>query len=287
MPVPFRFETCGLPTALSDTCNVPVLVPVWVGVNATLMVQLALEVKFAWHVVEETLKSPVVEMETFLSITFWLFLRVNVFAALFVPTLVGEYVALAGVNVAWALPVPDSDTVCGLFVALSVIESVPVRDPVWVGLKVTLIAQLLPAARVLPQLFVCEKSPLVAMLLMSSVALPPLVSVAVFAALFASTMTVPNERALGDTLMPVTCGSTVRLTEVEPVKLPDMPEMVIALVPKVAEPLAVKVNVLVVAAGFGLNPAVTPLGSPEADSVTLPLNPPPSVIVMVVVAVLP
>lgn len=100
LPVPFRLEVCGLPTALSDTCNVPVKVPVWVGANTTLMVQLALEVRLVWQVVEVTLNSPVVEIETFLSITFWLFLRVNVFAELFVPTLVDEYVAVAGVNVA-------------------------------------------------------------------------------------------------------------------------------------------------------------------------------------------
>jgi len=88
-------------------------------VNVTLIVQLALEVRVAWQVVEETLKSPVVEIMTFLRSTFWLFLSVNVFVALFVPTFWGAYVALAGVNVACALPVPDNDTVCGLFEALS------------------------------------------------------------------------------------------------------------------------------------------------------------------------
>jgi len=83
------------------------------------MVQSALEVNCDAQVVEVTLNGPVVEIEMFLSITFWLFLRVNVFAALDFPTTVAEYVALAGVNVAWALPVPDSDTVCGLLVPLS------------------------------------------------------------------------------------------------------------------------------------------------------------------------
>ena len=65
MPVPFRLDVCGLFTALSDTCNVPVSTPTPVGVNTTSMVQLALEVNSVWHVVEETLKGPVVEIETF------------------------------------------------------------------------------------------------------------------------------------------------------------------------------------------------------------------------------
>jgi len=49
--------------------------------------------------------------------------------------------------------------------------------------------------------------------------------------------------------------------------------MVTVAVPVVAVALAVSVNVLVVVAGFALNDAVTPLGKPEADKVTLPLKP--------------
>jgi hypothetical protein len=49
--------------------------------------------------------------------------------------------------------------------------------------------------------------------------------------------------------------------------------MVTGIVPMVAVPLAVSVNVLAVLAGFGVNDAVTPLGKPEADKLTLPLNP--------------
>jgi len=57
------------------------------------------------------------------------------------------------------------------------------------------------------------------------------------------------------------------------VKLPDVPVMVTGTVPMAAELLAVSVNVLAVLAGFGLNVAVTPLGRPDADKVTSPLNP--------------
>jgi hypothetical protein len=42
-------------------------------------------------------------------------------------------------NVPFAyLPVPCSGMVCGLFEALSVIVTVPVRNPTWLGVKVTL-----------------------------------------------------------------------------------------------------------------------------------------------------
>lgn len=79
---------------------------------------------------------------------------VNTFAALVVPTVCFAYVALTGVSLAWTLPVPDRDTVCGLVGALSVKVRVPVRVPRAVGVKVTLTMQFFPAASVLPQGFV-------------------------------------------------------------------------------------------------------------------------------------
>ena len=57
------------------------------------------------------------------------------------------------------------------------------------------------------------------------------------------------------------------------VKVPDVPVMVTVTVPVVAALPAVSVNVLVVVVGLGLNDAVTPLGRPEADKLTLPLKP--------------
>jgi len=149
--------------------------------------------------------------------------------------------------------------------------------PTWVGVKVTAIWQLFPAAKVLPQgvLPAAElKAPLVAMLVMSSVTLPPLVSVTVFAVLVSPTTSLLNKREDGDRLTPVASGFTVRLNDAVLVTLPDTPVMVIVVVPKVAEPLAVRVSVLVEVVGFGTNPADTPFGRPEADSVTLPSKPP-------------
>ena len=55
---------------------------------------------------------------------------------------------------ATVVPVPVRLAVCGLFVALSVTVKLPLRVPVAVGAKVTLIVQLAPAATLAPQLFV-------------------------------------------------------------------------------------------------------------------------------------
>jgi hypothetical protein len=54
---------------------------------------------------------------------------------------------------------------------------------------------------------------------------------------------------------------------------PDAPVMVIVAAPVVAVPLAVSVNVLVLAVLLGLKDAVTPLGVPDADKLTLPVKP--------------
>jgi len=66
---------------------------------------------------------------------------------------------------------------------------------------------------------------------------------------------------------------TVRLIVVVFNKMPDDPVMVTVTVPTAADALAVSDNVLVVVAGLGLNDAVTPVGRPEADRVTLPTKP--------------
>ena len=58
--------------------------------------------------------------------------------------------------------------------------------------------------------------------------------------------------------------------------------MVTVNVPVVAEPDAVRVNILLDVAGFVPNVAVTPLGIPDAAKVTLLLNPFAGLIVMVV-----
>lgn len=68
---------------------------------------------------------------------------------------------------------------------------------------------------------------------------------------------------------------------------PDAPETVTVTVPVVALVLAASVNVLVFAVLLGLNDAVTPLGKPDADKLTLPLKPPCGMTEMVLVPLAP
>jgi len=79
----------------------------------------------------------------------------------------------------------------------------------------------------------------------------------------------------------------VRVIVVVSVKLPDVPMIVTVTVPVLAALSAARVNVLVVVAGLGLNDAVTPLGRPDADKLTLPPKPFCGVTVMVLVPLVP
>lgn len=194
----------------------PVLVPLAVGVNVMLILQLLAAASVDPQVVDETAKSPVVEIVMPVRATDCLLAKVNVLAALVVPTVCDGKVKLVGVNVAWAVPVPVSGTVCGLLFALSVIVIAPVRVPVAVGVKVTLILQFAPAASVAPQgfgLVTRAKSPLATMLLMDNVPLPLLVMVTIFPGAVLPTTTAPQVSEVGDSvtapLPPV--GFTVRL----------------------------------------------------------------------------
>jgi hypothetical protein len=71
----------------------------------------------------------------------------------------------------------------------------------------------------------------------------------------------------------VTVVLTVRATVVVWVRAPEVPVIVIVDVPVVAVPLAVSVKTLVAVVGFVPNAAVTPVGKPDADKVTLPVKP--------------
>lgn len=76
---------------------------------------------------------------------------------------------------------------------------------------------------------------------------------------------------------------TVSASVVVAVRLPEVPVMVTVEVPVVAVALAVNVSTLVPVVGLVPNAAVTPLGRPDAASVTLPVNPFRSFTVMVLV----
>ena len=102
---------------------------------------------------------------------------------------------------AGAIPVPVSGTVCGLPAALSVTLTVADRAPVVVGVNVTLMVQLVPAASVEPQPFVCEKSPgfdpARAMLEIFSVADPVLVKTTDWDRLEVPVVCVPKDKLVG------------------------------------------------------------------------------------------
>jgi hypothetical protein len=82
-------------------------------------------------------------------------------------------------------------------------------------------------------------------------------------------------------------GFTVSVIVVVCFVLPEVPVIVTVAAPVVALAVAVKVSLLVVVDGFGLNAAVTPAGRPDAENVTLPLNPLRGATVIVLVPVLP
>jgi hypothetical protein len=78
---------------------------------------------------------------------------------------------------AGAVPVPLSETLCGLPVALSVTVTVPFAAPATVGVKVTLIVHFASEASVAPQVFVSAKLALAAIAEIVRLPLPVLVSV--------------------------------------------------------------------------------------------------------------
>src|SRR5712692_7325165 len=80
---------------------------------------------------------------------------------------------------------------------------------------------------------------------------------------------------------------TVRVSVVVLLKLPEVPVMVTVAVPMVAVLPAVSVKVLVPVVLAGLKEAVTPLGRPEADKLTVPANPFWGVSVIVLVPLAP
>jgi len=80
---------------------------------------------------------------------------------------------------------------------------------------------------------------------------------------------------------------TVRAMVVVADNVPDVPVIVTVEDPVAAVLLAVRVSTLLPVVGFVPNEAVTPLGRPDAASVTLPVNPPTSVTLIVLVPLLP
>jgi hypothetical protein len=117
--------------------------------------------------------------------------RVTVCGALVVPTawevanvtVAGERFAMGA-----ATPVPVSEIVCGLLPALSTKVTEPTALPAVVGVKVTLMVQIPPAATDEPQVLVWAKGPLAVIEPRFRVAVPLLVTVTVCTALVVFTI---------------------------------------------------------------------------------------------------
>jgi hypothetical protein len=216
-------------------------------------------------------KSPVVEMREILRVDFPVFFRVTVLAAPVAPTATLAHEREVGVAVAVVAPAATVRFTVTVWVILpdlpvTIIVAVPIAAfaaAVSVNALVDVVEAGLNAAVTLAGIPVAVSL---------TVPVKPAVGFTVITLcteLPGATVKVPGFAVR----LNVAVDATVRLRVVLAVKLPEIPEIVTVEVPSVAVAVAVKVKVLVDEVGFGLNPAVTPLGKLDALNVGLPLNP--------------
>jgi hypothetical protein len=216
VPVPLRVTVC-VPT-LSTTFRTALLLPGAPGVNEMLMLQVVPAATLAPHVLvaeKSELLVPATLMLVTLSARLPAFARVMTWRAEAAPTGWFGKVRLAGDNAAnAAVPVPDSATLC--VPRLSVRSKVADRVPNDAGVKMMLAAQLAPAARFVPQVFVCEKSPaftpLNAMEAIGNGAVPVFCTVTTCGALDVATGWLENVIAELDRLIPGAAPMPVSVT---------------------------------------------------------------------------
>ena len=173
VPVPVNGIVWGLPGALSVTDRFAVREPVAAGRKVTLMLQFAPAARVAPQVVvlaKSAAFVPVNAMLVMLMVEFPVFDNVTARELLVVLITCTPNASEVGDSCAAGLvPVPLSGTVCGLPLALSVTETEAVRAVADVGLKVTLMVQFAAAARVVPHVLVCAKSPGLAPVIVTAV----------------------------------------------------------------------------------------------------------------------
>jgi len=284
VPFPLSATVCGLLPALSATDSVPVRILEAVGVKVTLMEQLAPAAKVAGLVgqafapVLVAAKSPEAAKELIVKAAVPVLVNVTVIGALVVASSWLPKSRLVGANpTAGAVPFPLSGTVCGLPPALSATDSVPVRAPEAVGVKVTLMEQLAPAAKVaglvghaFAPVLVAAKSPEAANELMVKAAVPVLVKVTVIGALVVASSWLPKSRLMGANptagavpfpLSATVCGLPLALsvTNSVPVRILEAVGVKVTLIEQLAP--AAKVAGLV---GQALAPVLVAAKSPEA-----------------------
>jgi hypothetical protein len=166
--VPVSEAVCGLPAALSAIEIEPVLLPAAVGLKTTVIVHVALCATDVPQVLV-WLKSPefvpVMPIEVILSEALPVLDKVMAWLALAVPTVCEANIRLVGVKLTLGalevvpVAIPVSEAVCGLPIALSVIETEALRLPVAIGLKTTVTVQVALCATDVPQVLVSLKSP--------------------------------------------------------------------------------------------------------------------------------
>jgi len=147
--------------ALSAMLKVAPRVPPARGLKVTAIEQLAFTARLEPHVLVPA-KSPAFDPEidttTLVNVVVPVLDRVTLWLALAVPTFWLAKVSAVALSLTSGdpvlAPVPESETACGEFVALSVIRTDALRVPVAVGLKTTVIEQVPPTATVDGQLFV-------------------------------------------------------------------------------------------------------------------------------------
>ena len=203
VPVPESATLCGLPAALSLIVTLALRLPVAVGENVTLSVQVAPAASVlglsgqVFVCAKSPALAPLTPMLLIVNAAVPLLVSVTDFAALVVPTSWLPKLSDVGLSVtpgAGVTPVPLSATLCGLPPASSLMLTLALRPPFAEGVNVTLSVQFAPAASVFGlsgQVFVCAKSaafvPLTEMLVMVSAAEPLFVSVTALAALVVPT----------------------------------------------------------------------------------------------------
>src|SRR2546425_556037 len=158
MPVPASDTDCGLPGASSVMVTVAVRALAAVGVNVRLRRQLAPATTVALFVlmIRRPPRSTLFPYTTLfrsvmLRVAVPLLVRVTVCTGLVVLRRWSPKARLVGAKVtAGTIPVPASDTNCGLPGASSVMVTVAVRALAAVGVNVRLTRQLAPATTVAP-----------------------------------------------------------------------------------------------------------------------------------------
>ena len=155
-PVPLSETFCGLAPPVSEIVSEAVRKPEAAGVKITVKVQFAPAANefpqlFDW--LNSVGSAPVMAIDVMVT-ELELTLLMTTFIGLLVwPRFTVPKFKLDGTRL-MAVPVPVRDTVCGLFGAVSLMFRLPLAVPICVGVNVTLIVQLAPAATEDPQLFV-------------------------------------------------------------------------------------------------------------------------------------